>query len=86
MFTITKEQVSKDKEWANDRTYRLIKEYVDMSKYTRPSPKQIKRVQVSVVYNEILQGWVQGDFTDQEYINYLTAKGYLNLIDKIRSL
>lgn len=86
MFTITIEQVNKDKAWSANRTYSLIKEYVDMSKYTRPSAKQIKRVQVSVVYNEILQGWVQGDFTDQEYINYLTAKGYLNLIDKIRSL
>ena len=78
--------MNKDKAWSANRTYSLIKEYVDMSKYTRPSAKQIKRVQVSVVYNEILQGWVQGDFTDQEYINYLTAKGYLNLIDKIRSL
>lgn len=86
MFTITLEQVTKDKAWSADRTYSLIKEYVDMSNYTRPSAKQIKRVQASVVYNNILQGWEQGSFTDQEYINYLTAKGYLNLIDKIRSL
>lgn len=86
MFTITIQQVNKDKEWSANRTYRLIKEYVDKSNYTRPSDKYIKRVQVLVVYNSILQGWEQGDFTDQEYINYLTAKGYLNLIDKIRSL
>lgn len=86
MFTITLDQVNIDKAFSSRKTYEIIRDYVDESNIRQIPANILRRVQYMVTLNSILNSWQQGVFTDIEYINYLTAKGYLTLVDKIRTL
>jgi len=86
VFTISLTEVENDKQYANDRAYTLVREYVDKCNYTTPSKRDVQKVQYFISLKSILDGWQQGSFTNEEYVNYLTSVGYLNLISKIRNV
>ncbi len=86
MFTITIEQVNRDKAYSLEKLQGKIKDYVTEANLRQIPKRKRQTVQYLLVLNSILQDWEQGDFTDAEYINYLTGKGYLNLIEKIRNV
>jgi hypothetical protein len=84
--TITIEEVNKNKAEIDQIVLRTIRRYVDASSYSSElSESFIKDVQALMVYKYIIDSWEQGEFTNQEYTNYLNSVGYLTLINKIKS-
>lgn len=86
MFTITLDQVNIDKAFSSRKTYEMVRDYVDECNIRQTPANKLRKVQYMITLNSVLSSWQQGSFTDIEYINYLTAKGYLTLVDKIRTL
>lgn len=86
-YTLTLEEINRNITYANAKAYDRIKEYVNKNNYANNiSRKYINKLQEYLACRYVLLTWEQGNFTNQEYINYLTSLGYMKVVQKIKTL
>jgi hypothetical protein len=86
-YTLTIADVTTIKAFCTKKTYESVQKYVSISTYANNiSQKFVENLHEILACNKVIQGWEQGNFTNEEYLNYLTGKGFMKVVNKIKSL
>jgi hypothetical protein len=65
----------------------MVLKYVAISTYANNiSQNFMDRLHEILAYNKVIQGWEQGNFTNEEYLNYLTGKGFMKVVNKVKAI
>jgi hypothetical protein len=86
-YTLTIQEVNTIKNYCSTKTYEVVKKYVAISTYANNiSQNFMDRLHEILAYNKVIQGWEQGNFTNEEYLNYLTGKGFMKVVNKVKAI
>ena len=86
-YTLTITDVTTNKTFSKAKTYEMVLKYVNVSTWANNISKDfMDRLHEILAYNRVLQSWEQGTFTNEEYLNYLTSKGFMKVVNKIRAI
>lgn len=86
-YTLTIQEVNTIKNYCSTKTYEMVLKYVAISTYANNiSQNFMDRLHEILAYNKVIQGWEQGNFTNEEYLNYLTGKGFMKVVNKVKAI